>query len=163
MWARISTPNSAFTMCSIYHPLEPVYLEEDLLEFLGDTSEQITYIDLNITAVIDGDLNELRYKDLLTESSLNQLVKEPPPKKNKIIEVFITNKSHLWNRIKAVKCAVRRDHQMVPAYPKDHVWAERYTKAFRDVRERHKIKMSKLLEEYEWTSVLSIQIIQEKV
>ena len=54
---------------------------------------------------------------------------------------------------------------MVPAYPKDHVWpwAERYTKAFRDVRERHKIKMSKLLEEYEWTSVLSIQIIQEKV
>ena len=159
MWARISTPNSAFTLCSIYHPLEPVYLEEDLLEFLGDTSEQITYIDLNI----NGDLNELRYKDLLTQSSLTQLVKEPPPPKKKIIEVFITNKSHLWNRIKAVKCAVRRDHQMVPAYPKDHVWAERYTKAFRDVRERHKIKMSKLLEEYEWTSVLSIQIIQEKV
>lgn len=91
MWARISTPNSAFTMCSIYHPLEPVYLEEDLLEFLGDTSEQITYIDLNITAVIDGDLNELRYKDLLTESSLNQLVKEPPPKKKLLKYLLRTN------------------------------------------------------------------------
>jgi len=34
---------------------------------------------------------------------------------------------HLWNKIKAVKCAVRTDHQMVPDYPKDHVRAERYT------------------------------------
>ena len=25
MWARISTPNSVFHMCSIYHPPEPVY------------------------------------------------------------------------------------------------------------------------------------------
>ena len=75
-------------MCSIYHPLEPVYLEEGLLEFLGDTSEQITYVDLNITAVIDGDLNELRYKDLLTQSSLTQLVKEPP-KKTKLLKYLL--------------------------------------------------------------------------
>ena len=81
MWARISTPNSAFHMYSIYHPPEPVYLADDLLEFLGDTCEQIRYIDLNITAVIDGDLNELRYKDLLTQSSLAQLVKELKRKK----------------------------------------------------------------------------------
>ena len=53
-------------MCSIYHPLEPVYLEEDLLEFLGDTSEQITYIDLNITAVIDGISLQLLMETLMS-------------------------------------------------------------------------------------------------
>ena len=52
---------------------------------------------------------------------------------------------------------------MVLACPKDHVKADRYTKAFRDVREHYKIKMFKLLEEYEWSSVLSTQCIQEKV
>jgi len=90
MWTRISTPNSAFQMCSIYHPGLPelVYLGEDLLEFPEDTCEQITYIDLNITAVIEGDLNEVRYKDLLTQSSLAQLVKESK-RKNKTIDAFM--------------------------------------------------------------------------
>ena len=52
---------------------------------------------------------------------------------------------------------------MVLAYPKDHVRADRCTKAFRDVREHHKIKMSRLLEEYNWSFVLSTQCIREKV
>ena len=75
MWARISTPPSVFIyMCSIYHPPEPVYWEEDLLEFLGDTCEQITFMDPNniiiIIIVIGRDLNELTYTDLLTQASL---------------------------------------------------------------------------------------------
>lgn len=163
MWARISTPNSVFYMCSIYHPPEPVYREEDLLEFLGDTCEQITSMDPNNIIVIGGDLNELKYKDLLTQASLAQLVKEPT-RKNKILDVFITNKPYLWSKTKVIKSAVRTDHQMVLACPKDHVKAYRYTKAFRDVREHYKIKMFKLLEEYKWSSVLySTQCIQEKV
>ena len=81
MWTRISTPNSAFYTCSIYHPPEPVYREEDLLGFLGDTCEQITSMNLNNTIVIGGDLNELKYKDLLTQASLAQLVKESTRKK----------------------------------------------------------------------------------
>ena len=162
MWARISTPNSVFYMCSIYHPPEPVYREEDLLEFLGDTCEQITSMDPNNIIVIGGDLNELKYKDLLTQASLAQLVKEPT-RKNKILDVFITNKPYLWSKTKVIKSAVRTDHQMVLACPKDHVKADRYTKAFRDVREHYKIKMFKLLEEYKWSSVLSTQCIQEKV
>ena len=75
MWARISTPPSVFIyMYSIYHPPEPVYWEEDLLEFLGDTCEQITFMDPNniiiIMIVIGRDLNELKYTDLLTQASL---------------------------------------------------------------------------------------------
>ena len=163
MWARISTPNSVFYMCSIYHPPEPVYREEDLLVFLGDTCEQITSMDPNNIIVIGGDLNELKYKDLLTQASLAQLVKELT-RKNKILDVFITNKPYLWSKTKVIKSAVRTDHQMVLACPKDHVKEDRYTKAFRDVREHYKIKMFKLLEEYKWSSVLySTQCIQEKV
>ena len=134
----------------------------DLLEFLGDTCEQITSMDPNNIIVIGGDLNELKYKDLLTQASLAQLVKEPT-RKNKILDVFITNKLYLWSKTKVIKSAVRTDHQMVLACPKDHVKADCYTKAFRDVREHYKIKMFKLLEEYKWSSVLSTQCIQEKV
>ena len=100
-----------------------------MLEFLGDTCEQITSMDPNNIIVIGGDLNELKYKDLLTQASLAQLVKEPT-RKNKILDVFITNKPHLWSKTKVIKSAVRTDHQMVLAYPKDHVRADRYTKAF---------------------------------
>ena len=76
-----------------FHPPEPVYREEDLLEFLGDTCEQITSMDPNNIIVIGGDLNELKYKDLFTQASLAQLVKKPQ-EKNKIPDVFITNKPH---------------------------------------------------------------------
>ena len=89
-------------MYSIYHPPEPVYREEDLLKFLGDTCEQITYMDPNNTTVIGGDLNKLRYKDLLNQPSLARLINEPPPQK-KILDVFITNKPHLCKKVKAVK------------------------------------------------------------
>ena len=88
MWARISTPNSVFYMCSIYHPPEPVYREDDLLEFLGDTCEQITSMDPNNIIVIGGGLNELKYKDLLTQASLAQLVKEPT-RKNKFLMLLL--------------------------------------------------------------------------
>ena len=130
---KISEPGGTpppFHMCSIYHPPEPVYREED-------SCEQITSMDPNNIIVIGGDLNELKYKDLLTQASLAQLVKEPT-RKNKILDVFITNKPHLWSKTKVIKSAVRTDHQMVLAYPKDHVRADRYTKTFRDVREHYK-------------------------
>ena len=112
--------------------------------------------------VTGGDLNELRYKDLLIQASLAQLVKEPT-RKNKIPDVFITNKPHLWSKTELIKSAVRTDHHMVLAYPKDRVRADRYTKTSRDVRKHNKIKMSKLLDEQEWTSDLSTPCIQEKV
>ena len=51
-------------------------------------------MDPNNIIVIGGDLNERKYKDLLTQASLAQLVKEPT-RKNKILDVFITNKPHL--------------------------------------------------------------------
>lgn len=119
-------------------------------------------MDPNNIIVIGGDLNQLKYKDLLTQASLVQLVKEPT-KKNKILDVFITNKPCLWSKTKVIKSAVITDHQMVLACPKDHVKADLYTKAFRDVRDHYKIKMFKLLGEYKWSSVLSTHYIQEKV
>lgn len=93
------------------------------MEFLGDTCKQITSTDANNNIVIGGDLKELRYKD---QASLTQLVEEST-RKNKILDVFITNKHHLWNKIKIVECAITTDHQMVLAHQKDHVRAECYT------------------------------------
>ena len=83
-----------FYVCSLYHPPEPVYHEEDLLEFLIDICERITCKDPNNTVVIGDDVNNLKYKDFLNQSSLTKLVKEPT-RKNKILDVFITNKPFL--------------------------------------------------------------------
>ena len=80
-----------------------------------------------------------------------------------IVDVFITNIPYLRSKTKVIKSALRTGHLMVLACPKDHVKSNRYTKAFRDVREHYKIKMSKLLEEYKWSSALSTQCIKEKV
>ena len=54
--------------------------------------------------VIDGDLNELKYKDLLTKASLFQLAKEPT-RKNKILDVLITNIPYLRSKTKVIKSA----------------------------------------------------------
>lgn len=47
-------------------------------------------MDLNNTIVIGEDLNELKYKDLLTQASLAQLVEEPTRKK-KLMYSLLTN------------------------------------------------------------------------
>ena len=74
------------------------------------------YTDPNNTIIIGGDLNDLKYKDFLNQSFLTRLVKEPT-QKNKILDVFITNKPFLWKKTQVVQSAVRTDLHMVPTFP----------------------------------------------
>lgn len=77
LWAKVSTGNSVFYIAVVYHPPEPQYNADDLIDFLANTSNTILACDLNSKLVICGDLNQLQYKDLLLQNSLFQMVKSP--------------------------------------------------------------------------------------
>ena len=93
-WLRVSTPNSVYYACVVYHPDESLYDQEDLLDFLTTTCEHLMSADPNCKIIIAGDVNQLKYKDLLVHASLSQMVKKPIRGKN-ISDVFITNTPYL--------------------------------------------------------------------
>ena len=108
---------------------------------MANTCNDILVSDPNSKLIICGDLNQLRYKDLLLQNSLFQMVRSST-RQDKILDVFITNVPHLWGTIAVVKCLVRSDHLMVIASPRVPEKSLRKTTCFRDAREQNKIKMS---------------------
>ena len=105
-----ATSHSVFFVAEVYHPTEPQYNTDNLIDFLANTCNDILVSDPNSKLIIC----RLRYKDLLLQNSLFQMVGSPT-RQNKILDVFITNAPHLWRKIAIVKCLVRSDHLMVIA------------------------------------------------
>lgn len=77
LWLRVSTPNSVYYACVVYHPDESLYDQDELLEFLTASREHSMTVDPNCKIIIAGDVNQLKYKDLLVHASLSQMVKKP--------------------------------------------------------------------------------------
>ena len=75
LWLRVSTPNSVYYACVVYHPDESLYDQEDLLDFLATSCEHLMTVDPNCKIIIAGDVNQLKYKDLPVHASLSQMVK----------------------------------------------------------------------------------------
>ena len=162
LWAKISTSNSVFHIAVVYHPPEPQYNADNLIDFLANTCNDILVSDPNSKLIICGDLNQLRYKDLLLQNSLFQMVRSPT-RQDKILDVFITNVAHLWGKIAVVKCLIRSDHLMVIASPRVPAKSLRKTTCFRDAREQNKIKMSRGLQEMDWSDVFFSEKVDDKV
>ncbi|XP_022809307.1 uncharacterized protein LOC111346277, partial [Stylophora pistillata] len=155
LWLRVLTPNSVYYACVVYHPDESSYDQEELLDFLTTSCEHLMTVDPNCRIIIAGDVNQLKYKDLLVHASLSQMVKKPTRGEN-ILDVFITNTPHLWEKVRVFESAIRSDHNMVIAYPRTSAKAKRSSIQFRDVREHRKIHMAYLLESHDWQEVFSV-------
>ena len=116
LWLRVLTPNSVYYACVVYHPDESLYDHEDLLDFLTTSCEHLMSVNPNCKIIIAGDVNQLKYKDLLLHASLSQMVKKPTRGEN-ILDVFITNTPYLWEKVKVFESAIRSDHNMIIACP----------------------------------------------
>lgn len=155
LWSKITTSNSVYFACIVYHPDELSYDQEELLDFLITSCDHLTTMDRNCKIIIAGDVNQLKYKDLLVHAALFQMVKQPT-RGNKILDIFITNTPYLW-KVRVFKSAVRSDHNMVIVAPRASAKPMRRTIQFRDVREHRKIHMAHLLNNYNWKEVFCLE------
>ena len=95
-------------IASLYHPLDPVYAESDLLAHLTETCELILADEPNAHIIIAGDINHLNIRDLISHHNLKQLVTKSN-RGNKILDVFLTNSPHLWKTPAVFRSLVRSD------------------------------------------------------
>ena len=86
-----------------------------------------------------------------------------PTRKDKILDVFITNVPYFWRKVSVAQGLVRSDHSVVLAYPRIPLKAERKTVMFRDVRDHHTLKMDNLLKCYNWDIVYQCKDVNEKL
>ena len=103
------TQNSEFFVATIYHPPDYEYNEQDLIEFLIDSCEQLLLSKPNSNIIIAGDINNLNIRSVLNQLPFTQLVKTPT-RGLKILDVFITNVPNYWKFVKVVKslhCEIR--------------------------------------------------------
>ena len=96
--------------------LNMIYLNVVYLNHLSETVEQILHPESNARIIIAGDINQLKIKDLISQHNLEQLVKKPT-RNHKIVDVFLTNYPHLWEKSKVFKGLVRSDHLVVMVSP----------------------------------------------
>ena len=162
LWAKIITPNSTFYVAAVYHPPEPQYCPDELLDHLIISCDRLLTDNPNSNLIICGDLNQLDYKDFLTQLNLSQMV-NTPTRKDKILDVFITNVPHFWRKVSVAQGLVRSDHSVALVYPRIPLKAERKTVMLRDVRDHHKLKMDNLLRCHNWDIVYQCKDVNVKL
>ena len=57
LWCLIKTINLEFYVGAVYHPPDPVYLDETLVSHLSDSCEKILSCTPDANIIIDGDIN----------------------------------------------------------------------------------------------------------
>ena len=162
LWCKITTPNSEFFAASVYHPPDPIYEPADLLNFLSETCDQILHDDPNAKIVIAGDINQLQTKDPRQQHGLHQMVKVPT-RRDKILDVFLTNCPLLWKPGKVHKGLVRSDHLAVTVLPSIPAKPQRKYVSFRDTRDHRKIAMETKLSVFDWNSINNLDNPEESV
>ena len=126
---------------SIHHPPDPQYCHDELLEHLRTDNP-------NRNLIICGDP-----QDILTQLNLLQMV-NIPTRKNKMLDVFITNVPHFLRKVSVAQGLVRSDHSVVLVlYHRIPLKAKRKTVMPRNVRYRHKLEMDNLLKCHNWDNV----------
>ena len=160
LWCKVTTPNSQFFAASVYHPPDPIYEPADLLNFLSETCDQILHDDPNAKIVIAGDTNQLNIKDLMQQHGLHQMVKVPT-RRDKILDVFLTNCPLLWKPGKVHKGLVRSDHLAVIVQPSIPAKPQRKYVSFRDTRDHRKIAMETKLSAFDWNSINNLDNPEE--
>ena len=106
---RITTQNSSFNIAVINHPPEHDYYANYLVDFLTESSKQLLSENINAKIIITGDLNKLIIYNLLNQLLFTQLVKSRTIGEY-ILDVFITDVPHYWEKIKVINIFVRTDH-----------------------------------------------------
>ena len=124
--------------------------------------EQILYPEPNARIIIEGDINQLKTKDLISQHNLEQLVKKPTRNHN-ILDVFLTNCPHLWEKSKVFKGLVRYDHLVVMVFPRHAIKPERKDVYFRDVRALRKFSMMRKLETCDWSHIHNCNNVNDTV
>ena len=162
LWCKITTPNSEFFAASVYHPPDPIYEPAALLNFLSETCDQILHDDPNAKIVIAGDINQLQIKDVMQQHGLHQMVKVPT-RRDKILDVFLTNCPLLWKPGKVHKGLVRSDHLAVTVLPSIPAKPQRKYVSFRDTRDHRKIAMETKLSAFDWNSINNLDNPEESV
>ena len=111
--------------------------------------------------IIAGDINRLNIRDLTSQHNLVQVIKKPTTCE-RTLDVFLTNKPHLWKPSPAVfKGLIRSDHMAILISPQTMSKPVRKTVYIRDVREHRKLAMDHMLEKWDWSDVLNCESIDD--
>ena len=162
LWCSVFAENSEYYIAAVYNPPDPVYNETDLIDYLVDTCERIMSSDPNARIIIGGDINKLNVTELITQHSLQQMVKSPT-RGERILDVFLTNYPLLWRKPIVFNSLVRSDHRGVLIPPRITTKPVRKNVIFRDVREHRKVQMDRKLQDLEWDMFFDCQNPSENV
>lgn len=163
LWCIINTANSKYYAGVVYHPPDPIYNDEDLLNHLTECCETILSTETDAKIIIAGDINKLNIRDLISQHNLVQMIKKPT-RCERILDVFLTNRPHLWKPSPVVfKGLIRSDHMAIVVSPQTMSKPVRKTVYIRDVREHRKLAMDHMLEEWNWSDVLNCESIDDMI
>ena len=108
LWAKVATPNQDY-VASAYHPPSYDYCETHFIGFLVNSCDSVLVSTPNAKLITAGDVNQLNLKCLMQQSDLSQLVKSPT-RKEKILDVILTNTPNLFGKVCCKKSLVQTDH-----------------------------------------------------
>ena len=106
---KIKRDNAEYFISALYHPPNPDYQQQELLDYLYGRCEGILIRNSSARMIIAGDINQLLIKNFCLQNNLLQLVTKPT-RRTKTLDVFITYYSHLWNSPTIFKGLVRSVH-----------------------------------------------------
>ena len=144
IWCKMARRNSEFYIASVYHPPNPIYNANELLNFISDSCDRALSCDSSAKFIIAGDVNQLDLIDFMNQHALPY---------HSILDIFLTNYPLLWQQAKVFQGLVRTDH----------LADERKYFSFRDAREHRKVDKDIKLAALDWSIFNTLENPDESV
>ena len=74
---KINSDNAEYFISALYHPPNPDYQHQELLDYLSGRCEEILITNSSARMIIAGNINQLLIKDFCLQNNLLQLVTKP--------------------------------------------------------------------------------------
>ena len=163
LWSEIRPTSTQVIYAGVvYHPPDPVYNPDELIEYLFDGLETLLTNNPGCRVILAGDINQLKLNTLMHQFSLSQLVKKPTRGSNKL-DVFLTNTPFEFGTVKCVDSLINTDHKSVIVNPRTRAKATRKWVELRDTRAHCKLAMFDFLKGIDWLGELSGKNIDSAV
>ena len=154
IWIKLSKSNMDYFICCIYHPPNPVYSTQDLIQYLLNCIDYIETNNDNAIIIIGGDFNKLPDNELLTRGLLS-IVNQPTHQGHCLDKIFTSR--FIYSNVKTMSSNIKTAHKAVIAMNSDtnivdfNKTHNRFTIRKRSVKQF--IDLTNELRFYNWNSI----------
>ena len=114
LWVQLNATVRQTLIGAVYHPPKPKYKPSTLLDLIAENVSAIRHLFPSALVVLAGDFNRLPNDEIVTRTSMQQIVQRPTCGSRILDKIFVSEPSS-YSTVEVIEPRMNTDHKAVVA------------------------------------------------